>query len=139
MGILEAIITQSGANNATAAERSQTIDITTTLAAIHLPTSRINTILERTNTMTTSLYEIYEDAVKDRYLEQGLEQGLEKGREERRKQGLEVVLTLAELRFGTLPADVSEALSASPLSLKELTQLVVAATSLTELEISLSR
>jgi predicted transposase YdaD len=105
--ILQAIIKQAGANNTTTAERSQTIDISTTLAAIHLPTSRINTILERTNTMTTSLYEIYEDAVKDRYLEQGLEQG----REEGRKQGLEVVLTLAELRLGTLPANVSEALS----------------------------
>jgi hypothetical protein len=38
MGILEAIITRSGANNATAAERSETIDITTTLAAVQLPT-----------------------------------------------------------------------------------------------------
>lgn len=128
--ILEACIAQARTNSATPAERSQTVDITTTLARIYLPASTIETILERTNTMTTSLYEIYEDAVKDRYIEQGLEQGLEQGR----KQGLDALLTLAEHRLGPLPRETSDLLTASKLTLKELTQLVVAATSLTELK-----
>jgi hypothetical protein len=75
--VLERVISSANLMSDTPEERSRTVNIATTLAAIHLTPDRIVLLLERTNTMTTSLYEIYEDAVKDRYLEQGLEQGRE--------------------------------------------------------------
>jgi flagellar biosynthesis/type III secretory pathway protein FliH len=85
--------------------------------------------------MTTSLYEIYEDAVKDRYLEQGFEQGLEQGLE----QGREALLTFARTLHGQPSESLIAAVKSSTLSLDELAQLVLRAKDSIELERSLTR
>lgn len=135
--ILESAIHNAQKMNNTAETRSRTISIATTLATIHLPAVTIEAILERTKPMTVTLAEIYEDAVKDRYLEQGREQGLEQGREERertRQQSKTLLLTLAEKCHGELADSLVSVLNNSKLPLKDLTDLVLRAANATELE-----
>lgn len=85
--------------------------------------------------MTTSLYEIYEDGVKERFQAEFVRIGRAEGLEQGRQQGLEVLFTLAETRLGApLPSSLVDSLTASNLSLKELTQLVVRANTSGELE-----
>jgi flagellar biosynthesis/type III secretory pathway protein FliH len=100
---------------------------------------QIATILERTNPMTTSLYEIYEDAVKDRYLEQGLQQGREKGLEQGLEQGREALLTVVRSLHGQPSEGLTTAVKGSTLPLDELAQLVLKAKDSTELERLLRR
>jgi predicted transposase YdaD len=133
--ILESAIQHAQQMNNTAETRSRTINIATTLATIHLPTVTIEAILERTKPMTVTLAEIYEDAVKDRYLEQGLEQGLKEGRQ----QGVTILLALAEKCHGRLSDTLVSALRNSALPLDELTDRVIQAPNATELERTLGR
>jgi hypothetical protein len=128
--VLELAISHANLISGTPEERARTIDIVATLAAIHLPPGRINAILERTSTMTTSLYEIYEDAVKDRYLEQGLEKGLEQGLE----QGRDALLAVVKSLHGQPSDSLVAAVKSSTLPLDRLAQLVLNAKDSTELE-----
>ena len=129
--ILESAIHNAQQMNDTAETRSRTINIATTLAAIHLPAVTIETILERTKPMTVTLAKIYEDAVKDRYLEQGREEG--------REQSLTILLTLAEKCHGKLSDTLVSLVRTSELPLSELTDLVLKSSGVAELERSLNR
>ncbi len=80
--------------------------------------------------MTVTLAEIYEDAVKDRYLEQDREEG--------REQSLTMLLTLAECH-GKLSDTLVSLVRTSELPLSELTDLVLKSSGVAELERSLSR
>jgi hypothetical protein len=139
--ILESAIQNAQQMNTTAEVRSRTINIAATLATIHLAAVTIEAILERTKPMTVTLAEIYEDAVKDRYLEQGREQGraqgLEQGREERERSRLQsnaLLLALAEKCHGKLSDRLVSLLSNSTLLLGDRTNLVLQAQSASELE-----
>lgn len=75
------------------------IQVAATLGRIHLATSTINQVLERTTQMTLSLKEIIETEIYEQGLEQGLVSGLELGKLEGERQ---MLVTFAELRFGRL-------------------------------------
>ncbi len=93
--VLEATLQSAKQTGATFEDQSRTINIATTLAAIHLPTGTISTILERTNFMTTSLYEIYEDGVKERFQAEFVRIG--------RAEGLEQAVNKASKFFSLWP------------------------------------
>jgi hypothetical protein len=115
---------------ATASDSFQTISIALTLASVHLSPGTIEDILERTN-MTVLFTDL---PLGKELLRRGRKLGLEQGLE----QGREVVLALAEQRFGSLPKHAAVALRDSKLSLKDLTNLVLAASSISELQTSLA-
>jgi hypothetical protein len=107
----------------------QTISIALTLASIHLRPGTIENILERTNmTVLFTDLPLGKELIR-RGRKLGLEQGLEQGRE--------VAVVLAEQSFGTLPDQAAVALRESKLNLKDLTNLILAASSIPELQMSL--
>jgi hypothetical protein len=112
----------------TAADAARTIEIAATFASIYLDGSIITSILERNHNMTVLLEEFpWSQYCK----EQGRVEGLQEGKEEGR---MEALLTVAQARHGELNERLMGALGSSPRELRELTDMILNASSQTELE-----
>ena len=113
------------------------IQVAATLARIHLSTSTINQVLERTTQMTLSLKEIIETEIYEQGRDQGLEQGLQQGLEQGLQQGKlgerQLLVTFAELRFGRLPDNLRTSLTKSSGDSKLLSQQIMDASDLVDL------
>jgi hypothetical protein len=146
VAILQNIIDQADANaeptpNKRASDGTdraavaRTVSIAATLASIYLPRSTIKSILERNNTMAVLLRDF---PFNQWLIEDGRAEGREEARQEARQEALAVLLTFTKARHGELSDQLTAALSSSPKTLKELSELVLRAANSAELEQLLS-